>query len=268
MSLGSKDRFADNPSAAARRQFGAVAAAYATSAVHASGADLAQLVEATECTAGERVLDLGCGAGHTALAMALRADQVVAVDVAPEMLDVARGLAKQRGVGNIRFRRADATALPFEPASFDVVTSRYSAHHYSDPAQALREVVRVLRPGGRFLLADTVAPEAPLLDTFFNAVELLRDRSHLRNYRVSEWERLFHSAGLTPQVLNRSQLELEGSSWVERSQTPGLMVDAIKVLFNEAPPMLREAFAIRTGAGWGWTIPIALLRGTAAPGPG
>jgi len=263
----SKDRSAENPSAAARRQFGAVAAAYATSAVHASGADLTALVEATRCTAGERVLDLGCGAGHTALAMAPLAGDVVAVDVTPEMLDVARRLAKQRGVRNIRFRRADATALPFEPASFDVVTSRYSAHHYSDPLRALREVTRVLRPGGRFLLADTVAPEAPLLDTFFNAVELLRDCSHIRNCRLSEWERLFHSAGLTPQILSRSQLELEGSSWVERSQTPGLMVDAIQTLFSEAPPVIRKAFALRTGADWGWTIPIALLRGTAASGP-
>jgi SAM-dependent methyltransferase len=246
----------------ARRQFGPVAAAYATSAVHAAGPDLVRLVRAAACRPDERVLDLGCGAGHTALAIAPRVREVVAVDVTPEMLAVGRGLARERGIKNISFRRADATKLPFERASFDLVTSRYSAHHYSDPLKALQEIARVLRPGAKFLLADTVAPEAPVLDTFFNAVELLRDPSHIRNCRVSEWERLFQAADLTPQLLNRSRLELDGPGWVQRSQTPGSMVETIRTLFDTAPPVVRQAFRLRGGEDWGWTIPIALLKGT------
>src|SRR3712207_709403 len=112
-----------------RAQFGAVAAAYATSSYHSSGPDLAALVSAAALTGREQVLDLGCGAGHTALAVAPHAASVTAVDLTPEMLDVAARLAADRGVANVTFRAADVAALPFENASFDLVTSRVSAHH-------------------------------------------------------------------------------------------------------------------------------------------
>ncbi len=247
--------------AGVREQFGAVAAAYAVSAVHASGPDLAKLIEAAELTGSEQVLDMGCGAGHTALAAAPRAARVVAVDVTPEMLQVAEGLARQRGIANIEFRRADVAALPFPDASFDAVTSRFSAHHYADPQQALREAARVLRPGGRLLLVDTMAPETPFLDTFFNAVEYLRDPSHVRNCRISEWARLFDAAGFACETLFAGTIPLEGENWVERSRTAPERVAAIRAVFAAAPPAAVEAFEIKTGSDWGWTIPMALLRG-------
>jgi SAM-dependent methyltransferase len=245
-----------------RRQFGAVAAAYATSAVHAAGPDLAALVEAAALTGGERVLDLGCGAGHTALALAPRAARVMAVDVTPEMLAVASALAAQRGITNVEFHRADAASLPFDDAGFALVTSRFAAHHFAAPAQALAEAARVLRPGGRLLLVDTVAPEDPALDTFFNAAELLRDGSHVRNWRLSEWWRLLADAGFAAQVVLHFAIDLDGPSWVQRSRTPPVMVAAIRALFAAASPAAREAFALRDdgGAGWGWRIPAALLR--------
>lgn len=247
---------------AVRRQFGAVAAAYATSAVHASGANLRLLVETAALRGGEDVLDLGCGAGHTALALAPFARSITAVDLTPEMLAVAKGLAAERQVQNVEFRHADATHLPFEAASFDLVTSRYSAHHYSDPAAALREVARVLAPGGQFLLVDTIAPEDPALDTFLNAAELLRDASHVRDCRASEWERLFLAAALVPQVLMRSSIELDGESWVRRSQTPPPMVAALRALFAAAGPVAQAVLEIQNGERWSWTVPIALIRGT------
>ncbi|MGE0541547.1 MAG: class I SAM-dependent methyltransferase [Dehalococcoidia bacterium] len=244
-----------------RGQFGAVAAAYATSTYHSSGPDLAALVSAAGLTGRERVLDLGCGAGHTALAVAPHAAAVMAVDLTPEMLTVASGLAEARGITNITFRSADVAALPFEDAAFDLITSRVSAHHYADPEAALGEAARVLRPGGSILLIDTVAPEDPALDTFYNAVELLRDRSHVRNCRVSEWKRLLAGAGFEPETLLEFTIELDGASWVERSRTPAAMVAAIRALFENATPAARAAFDLRDGAAWGWTIPAALIKG-------
>jgi len=186
---------ADQTNASVRGQFGAVAAAYAASGVHSSGPDLRALVEAAALTGTERVLDMGCGAGHTALAVAPLAARVAAVDLTPQMIGVAEALAAERGATNVTFRLADVTALPFEDASFDVVTCRFSAHHYADPARAVREAARVLRPGGRFLLVDTIAPEDPALDTFYQAAELLRDISHVRNWRGSEWSAMLAAAG-------------------------------------------------------------------------
>lgn len=244
-----------------RRQWGAVAAAYASSPTHSSGPDLAALVEAAALTGGERVLDLGCGAGHTALALAPRAAAVVAVDVTPEMLAVATELAAQRGVTNVTFRQADVAALPLSDAGFDVVVTRFSAHHWAAPEQALAEARRALRPGGRFLMVDTLAPEEPALDTFYNAAELLRDSSHARNWRVSEWLRMLAAAGFRPALLMETHIDNQGEAWVTRSQTPPDRVAAIKALFAAASPAARERFAIHLDNAWGWRLPIGMLRG-------
>src|SRR5579859_3976701 len=224
-----------------RRQFGAVADAYVTSTYHASGADLAALVQAAGLRGDEPVLDLGCGAGHAALAVAAHAAEVTAVDVTPDMVATASRLAAQRGVTNLTVRLADVAQLPFPDARFDLVTSRVAAHHFADPRQALAEAFRVLRPHGRLLLIDSVAPEMAALDTFMQCFELLRDASHVRNWRPSEW--------------------------VERMRTPTLKVETIRRLFAEATPGQRAAFDLRTAEPWGFDIPLALFQATKPPGP-
>ena len=245
---------------AVRRQFAAAAAAYATSAVHAGGPDLAALVEAAGLRGAERVLDLGCGAGHTGLALAPRAAEVVAVDLTPEMLEVAAGLARERGLANVTFERADVAALPFPENSFDLVATRFAAHHFAAPDRALAEAARVLRPGGTFLLVDTVAPEDPALDTFFNAFELLRDDSHVRDWRGSEWVRMLGAAGFEASVLDRFAIWHDGAAWAARAQTPASRVAMIRELFAGASAARRAAFEIRDEP-WAFTMPVALVRG-------
>jgi hypothetical protein len=92
-------------------------------------------------------------------------------------------------------------------------------------------------------------------------VELLRDASHVRNWRLSEWRRLFAEAGFTSEVLLETTIPLEGDPWVTRSQTPPERVAAIKTLFAGASAAARAAFHLRLGEGWGWSIPAALVRG-------
>jgi SAM-dependent methyltransferase len=247
--------------ASIRDRFGAAAAAYATSEVHRGGPDLEAMLAAAPATGRERVLDVGCGAGHTTLAFAARAARVVALDLTPEMLAQASALAAERGFSNVRFEQGDATRLPFPDASFEVVTSRLAAHHFSDPAAMVSEVARVLVPGGVFLLADTVASEDPARDTFLNAFELLRDPSHVRNHRVSEWEAMFRAAGLAPETLGHFDIQLEFDPWVARIGTSPEAQTGLRAVFDAAPDEVRTHFHIHRAAEYAFRLESALLRG-------
>jgi len=242
-----------------REQFGAAANAYATSAVHASGPDLAAMVRLAQLTGTEQVLDMGSGAGHCALAFGAKAAQVRGIDVTPEMVGVANRLAGERGLANVTFEQGDVDRLPFDDATFDRVTSRLSAHHYADPQRALGEALRVLKPGGMFLLVDSAAPEDPALDTFFQAVEFLRDPSHVRNWRGSEWVRMVAGAGFEEaQVRERFAPFIDGAGWVQRMQTPPTRVAMLRELFAEATEAQKAAFDLREEP-WGLCIPFVLL---------
>jgi hypothetical protein len=117
----------------------------------------------------------------------------------------------------------------------------------------------VLRPGGRFILADTVAPEDAAADTFLNTLELLRDPSHVRDYRGSEWLRLLRSAGFEAEMVYRMVLALDGADWAARQRTPAEKVAVIRRLLAEAPAAIRAAFEIRDEP-WGFSQPIAVIR--------
>jgi len=245
------------------RQFAAVAANYASDPMLSAGSDLALLVELGARSGRECVLDLGCGAGHTALAFAPRVGEVVAIDLAEAMLDEGRRLAGERDIENVDFRLGDVEALALPDASFDVVTSRFSAHHYPAPERALDEVIRVLRRGGIFLLVDTVAPEAHGCDTYLNALELLRDPSHVRDHRVSEWCAMFEATGLTPAVRRRWAIPLNFDSWVERIGTPELEIGTLRHMLDRAPAEVRDALAIGSPGVHDLSIPVALIEARA-----
>lgn len=246
---------------AIQQQFGAAASRYAASSYHRVSPDLDAMLEAARLQGDERVLDVGTGTGHTALHFAPHAAEVVGLDFTPAMLAEARRLAAEGAVANVRFEEGDAMALPYADASFDRVTCRVCAHHFADPRLAVREAARVLKPGGAFLLVDSVAPEDPALDTFVNAIELLRDRSHVRNHRVSEWTAWFEAAGLLAEPLECFAVPLEFEDWVERIGTPEPERAALRALFAGATRSVAEHLALRAGPEWGWDIPIALLRG-------
>lgn len=139
------------------KQFGSQANAYLHSAVHAAGRDLARLAQRLSDFSHASVLDMGCGAGHASFVAAQHANSVVAYDLSASMLEVVAGAAEERHLSNITLRQGYAEKLPFEDASFEVVISRYSAHHWHDVGQALREVNRVLKPGGVLIIMDVMS---------------------------------------------------------------------------------------------------------------
>jgi ubiquinone/menaquinone biosynthesis C-methylase UbiE len=242
--------------------FSAAAARYVSSPIHQGGPDLDAMVEAASLQGHERVLDIGSGPGHAAFAFAPRVRSAVAFDLSEAMLAEGRRLGAELGIANVGFEQGDAAALPFEAGSFEVVTSRYCAHHYADPGAVFREVARVLAPGGVVLVVDSVSPPDPAQDTFLNAIEVLRDPTHVRNYSVAQWTAMLADAGLPPEHLGDFPRRLEFGSWVERIGTRPAFVTALRELISGATDEIRSAFAIR-GESCDWDIPVALLRGRA-----
>ncbi|MDW6025247.1 methyltransferase domain-containing protein [Mesorhizobium sp. BAC0120] len=211
-------------------QFGSRAEAYLRSSVHARGADLDALAALIGERQDARALDLGCGGGHVTFNLAPRVREVVAYDLSPEMLEVVARAARERGFDNVTTEQGVAEKLPFADASFDIALSRFSAHHWRDFGAGLREAARVLKPGGMAVFIDSVSPGVPLLDTYFQTLEMLRDCSHVRNYSRAEWEASLAGAGLLVRATSHFRLRLDFASWVERIGTPKVQVDAIRAL--------------------------------------
>jgi ubiquinone/menaquinone biosynthesis C-methylase UbiE len=176
-------------------QFGGSAAAYVTSAGHAGGEDLDTLVAWGRALQPRRVLDVATGAGHTAIAFAAFAGHVTALDLTEPMLRAARDFARRRGA-QVTFVAGDVERLPLRSASFDVVTCRIAPHHFADVPAAVREVARLLRPGGYFLVQDILGHDDPDCAAFILEVERRRDPTHVRAYRAVEWRSYLEAAGL------------------------------------------------------------------------
>ena len=225
-------------------QFGARAAEYVSSAVHAQGEDLAAMARIVAGASHARVLDLGCGGGHVSYAVAPQVHAVTAYDLSREMLDAVAAEAERRGLTTIVTRQGSVEALPFADQSFDFVLSRYSAHHWADVPAALSEARRVLRPEGRLAIADAIHPGDPLLDTHLQAWELLRDPSHVRDYGEAEWRAMLAEAGFVPGPATRWQVRMDFPVWIKRMGTPETQVAAIRALQQAAPEPVIRQFAV------------------------
>ena len=229
----------------AAHQFGVSAAAYLTSAVHAQGRDLQRLAAMVQKEHPCRALDVGCGAGHASFALAAAGAQVTAFDLSPAMLAIVAQEAATRGLRDLQTCQGPADKLPFADASFDLVVTRFSAHHWPDVPAALREMRRVIKPQGTLVIIDVVALESPLCDTLLQTVEILRDASHVRDYRASEWSAMLQQAGFAAPVVDGWSLTMEFASWVARMRTPELRVQAIRDVWAQAPQEAREAMRVQ-----------------------
>ncbi len=185
----------------AKHVFGERAALYTTSACHTDPQVLQRVVELCAPQPHWSVLDIATGTGHTALALAPHVASVIGIDLTPEMLAEAERLQAERSVTNVHFRTGDVHHLPFADATFDLVTCRRAAHHFSDIGQALREMRRVLRRDGRLVIDDRSVPEDDFVDACMNGLDRLHDESHVRQYRPSEWREMLASASFTVEVV-------------------------------------------------------------------
>ena len=177
-------------------QFTRQATAFSTAPAITDEEALRLVVEAARPTADDRLLDVACGPGLVVCAFASYVRDATGVDVTPAMLDRARNLAAEKGVANVSWRQDDVYSLPYDDASFTIVTTRFSVHHFVDPAAVLREMVRVCAPGGRIVVIDDYASEDATKAAAFNRLEKLRDPSHVRCLTLTELKGLFGAVGL------------------------------------------------------------------------
>ena len=214
-----------------KKQFGANAAHYITSRPHAKGASLKRLVELVRPQPNWHVLDIATAAGHTAFTFAPHVAHVWATDITPEMLAIARERAGELGLDNVTVEVADAEALPYDDASFDLVTCRIAPHHFGDVGLFVREAARVLKPGGVLAVVDNVVPAGAAGD-YVNALEKLRDPSHGRCLTLESWLALFEQAGLTVTHHETMAKRIEFESWAARHDT--VMQGYLRALLTEA----------------------------------
>ncbi len=228
-------------------QYARQAQRYAQSTLHRRGESLEAVRRLAATTGEETVLDLGTGTGFTAFAVAADAGRVIASDLTPEMLDLARRLAQEQALDQkLGWVLAAAEGLPFADDTFPVITCRYASHHFHDLSRALRELARVVQRGGRVVLCDVVAPEAPGTLEFMNQLEQLRDPTHVWVYPLSQWrEELLPAAGLEVQEVVKGKNPQLFSEWVHRAGTPPASVERLIQMFHAANEETRRAFEVR-----------------------
>ena len=240
-----------DPTASSQR-FDKIASNFATSEVHAMSPTIKRLHEILGRAHFEGLCDVACGAGHLALSFAGRADRIVCVDPASNMLDALRRLAAERGVA-IEAVQSAAESLPFPDGSFDVVASRLAPHHFSDIRRSVAEMARIARPGGVVAIIDLEGEPNPQIDDFNHALEVLHDPTHFRSHTADAWRSYFDGAGLTVETLERQLSErpsgLTVKRWCEIAASEVEAEQEIRRQLRVAPPDYLATLGIRESDG-------------------
>lgn len=193
------------------------------------GEDVLRLiVEAAALDSRDRAIDLACGPGSVACALAEHAGHVVGLDATVAMLDQARALASKRCITNVEWKEGSIYSPAYTNGSFNAVTCRFAFHHLEDPRRAFAEMVRLAAPGGRVVLCDGLASDDPEKAQAFNMMERWRDPSTVEFRTFSYLRDLFVEAGLgepTVRMFHVSYLAtaLANGSFPEGNDREGLL---------------------------------------------
>jgi SAM-dependent methyltransferase len=239
-------------------QFTRQAVPFATAPAIKDEAALRMVIEFSGAGPADTVLDVACGPGILACAFAKVARHVTGIDLTPAMLDRARTLQREQGLGNLTWQQGDVLPLPYADGAFTLVVSRFAFHHLLEPGAVLAEMRRTCAPGGTVVVIDS-AP-APDRAGAFNAMEVLRDPSHVRALPVDEHLALFRAAGLAEPRHTFYRLEGELEGLLARSFPKPGDADRIRALFRAA--LDDDALDIKTrrvGDAIHYGFPVAVL---------
>ncbi|KZE76225.1 methylase [Paenibacillus elgii] len=232
-----------------QEQFGKHAEKYVASEGHAQGDDLEVMLQWLDPRPEWQVLDIATGGGHAAGKLSPYVRHIVATDLTRPMLAAAAAHLTGRGCDNILYTVADAEQLPFLDAAFDAVTCRIAAHHFPNPALFMQEAARVLKPGGRFVFIDNVAPEDDALAAFMNRFEAMRDPSHVLCLSVREWKALAEASGLRVVQEQMGRKRHAFPSWVRRTADTEEQARQVEQFILGGPASSREYFSVQADEG-------------------
>jgi ubiquinone/menaquinone biosynthesis C-methylase UbiE len=232
-----------------RAEFGRQAQTFAQAAVFNDANVLARIRDAGQLNASTCVLDVACGPGIVVEALARASGQVIGCDITPQMLDKGRERCAAAGLTNVQFMPGRAEALPFEAGRFDVVVSRSAVHHFPDPVAAFREMARVVKSGGRVITVDVQCAEDPAQAALHNALEILRDPSHVRMLPKSELHSALCAAGLEIQSSNSWTNHREFQEWMKIAAAPERIAPLKVVMTTLAQSRVRAGIELRLDDG-------------------
>jgi ubiquinone/menaquinone biosynthesis C-methylase UbiE len=158
--------------------------------------DAEMLARIVRASATDGALDVACGPGTLALPFSRHVRSICGLDLTPAILERARLAAAAERLGNLSFALGDAQALPFADGSLDIAVTSFSLHHMADPSGVIREMARVVKPGGRVGVIDIRVPDDAQVAWMSNRIERIRDPSHIRTLARSEFGAIFAAAGL------------------------------------------------------------------------
>lgn len=156
------------------------------------------ILEAASPKSGESALDFATGTGFFALEIArlVAPGQVVGIDVSPEMLEVARRIAQDSGIGNVRFQEAPPEGIPPSIGTVDLVTCCFALHHLKNVRDFMTRSYSILRPGGRIVIADICGNDNPVINkALIKLVQAHYDPTYVWNYSQNEMRMLFRRPG-------------------------------------------------------------------------
>ena len=188
-----------------KAQFSKQAAGYTSVKAHAEALDT--LIEMSQVSEKDSVLDLACGSGIVSCAFARHAGHVTGIDITTEMLEQARRLQVQNGLTNIEWILGDVDPLKFDDDQFSIVLSRFSFHHFLAYKSVFEEMVRVCRPGGVVIAVDVLLPDGKR--KAYDEMELLRDPSHTGVLTPEIFGELYQNSLLTNLQTARYEMNIE-----------------------------------------------------------
>ena len=242
----------DAHSGAIRDEFAHQADSFARSPTMSLAETLGVLVDLVPEDPGARWVEVACGPGLIARAMAPRVGSVLGLDLTPAMIEKARADAAEAGVENVSFEVGDATALDLPDDSLDGAITRFSLHHIPAPMRVLEEMRRVVRPGGYVVVSDFVTDDDGASAAWQEQIERLRDPSHWALLTPSRIAALGERVGLEPDLDRVVPFEIDYEEWLYRGSGGAVNVELIERLRAEAPPDA-ESFVV-TGEGAGRTL--------------